>query len=110
MLGPPRSGKIGRDTVSPLAALVDSLPGSSVSQNFKLDKNRVQRFGYQVTISILNTFVEIEKNPALATLKRRLSLFEAGEKKNNTQGRFWSKITMTAASCFCSRKEHTLAG
>ena len=39
----------GRDATSLLAALIDSFPGSSVSQNFKLDKNRVQRFGCEVT-------------------------------------------------------------
>lgn len=54
------------------------------------------------------TFLETEQKPALATLKKK-SLLKQG-RKNSTQGRFWSKITMTAASCFCSRKEHTLNG
>lgn len=59
----------------------DLFPSSTVSQNFKLDKNRVQRFGYQVTLFTLNTFLEIEQKPALATLKKESLIIEAGRKK-----------------------------
>lgn len=51
-----------------LSALLDLFSGSSVSRNFKLDKNRVQRFSCEVTIFILDIFLEIEQKPALATL------------------------------------------
>lgn len=88
---------------------IDLFPGSSVSQNFKLDKNRVQRFDCQITIFISNTFLKIEQKPALATLIKESVITEAGG-KNNTHGRIWPKITMTAASCFCSRKEYALTG
>ena len=67
----------GRYATSLLAALINSFPGSSAFQNFKLDKNRVQRFGCEVFYFI--TFWETEQKPALATLKKK-SLLKQGEK------------------------------
>lgn len=60
---------------------MDLFPGSSVSQNFKLDKNKVQRFGCQITIFISNTFLKIEQKPTLATLIKESVITEAGGKK-----------------------------
>jgi hypothetical protein len=74
-----------RDTHATLSALIGLCPGSWVSQNFNLNKNRAQGLGGQVTLSsILNTFLEIEQKPALATLKKISLTIEAREEKNAT--------------------------